>query len=289
MHVSLSRRRPSPTSWAGTILSAVLGASLLLLLFLPLYSLFTFAPWSTLVSEGSDAGVQTAIGFTLYASGIAVGLTLVLGVPLGYLLARRNFPGKSIVEAAVTLPLAVPHLIVGLALLFLLAPGTPLGSLADRLGVPVFGTIWGVVLVMVYVSAPYTVFASQIAFRAVDERLLEASRCLGATPSQSFATVTVPLAARGIVSGGLLSWARSVSEIGGFLILAYSVRPSPPYYGPETSPISVYIYNLYQIGTLPGAAAVSSLFLLIAFAIFLAVRLAERAGRLPALPGGFFP
>jgi molybdate/tungstate transport system permease protein len=267
----------------------VLGGSLLLLFVLPIVALLTFAPPSDLLDAANQSGVRAAFSFTVLASTLALVVTLGLGVPLGYLLARGTFPGRSVVEAFVTLPVVVPHLVAGLALFFLFAPTAPLGRAAVSLGFPVLDTIGGVVLVMVYVSAPYTVVASQLAFRSVDERLVEAARSLGASPTEAFGRVTLPLALRGIVAGGVLSWARSVSEIGGFLIVAYTVYPSPFYGGPVTSPASVYIYNLYQLGDTAGAASVASLFVLGALALFLVVRAVERSGRLPwvgrRLPG----
>jgi ABC-type sulfate transport system permease component len=263
---------------AGVGVQAILAGSLLLLLILPLVALLTSIPPSEILAAANDPGVRTSLEFTLLASGISLGIILCLGVPLGYVLARRRFPGRSVVESAVTLPIVLPHLIGGLALLLLFAPASPVGSFAIRAGFPVFETIWGVVLVMVYVSASYTVLASQVAFQSVDEPLLEAARSLGASPSEAFASVTLPIAARGILAGALLSWARSVSEIGGFLILAYAVYPSPPYGGPVTTPISVYVYNLYQIGDLKGASAAASFLVLFAFVVFLAVRLLARHG-----------
>ena len=278
-------RRPS----GGRVAAGVLGGSLILLFVLPIVALVTYAPVTDLVRSADASGVQQAFSFTVLASGLALAITLVFGVPLGYLLARDGFPGRSLVEAFVTLPVVVPHLVAGLALLFLFAPSAPLGKAAVALGLPVVDTVWGVVLVMVYVSAPYTVVASQLAFRSVDDRLVEAARSLGASRSEAFRRVTLPLALRGIVAGGVLSWARAVSEIGGFLILAYTVYPSPPYEGPVTNPASVYIYNLYTIGDTQGAASVASLFVLGALVLFLIVRTLERSGRLPwvgrRLPG----
>lgn len=257
-------------------LSLATSGSLVLLLVLPLVALFAFAPAGGILRASSDPAVLTSLGFTLLASGLALAISVVLGVPLGYVLARRSFRGKSILESLVTLPIVLPHLIAGLALLLLFAPDSPVGALAARLGLSVFDTIWGVVFVMVYVSASYTVLASTAAFHAVREDLVEVSRSLGASPQEAFATVTLPIALRGIVAGAILTWARSVSEIGGFLILAYTVYPAPPYVGPVTAPVSVYVYNLYQIGDLPGATAVASLLVLVAFALFLLVRLGER-------------
>jgi molybdate/tungstate transport system permease protein len=271
-------------------LQLVLSGSLILLFVVPIVALFTYAPFSRILDAANNGGVRAAIGVTLFASGITVLAAVIFAIPLGYLLARRRFFGRSVVESAVALPVAVPHLLVGLALfLVLVVPGTPLYRLTNYLGIPVYDTIWGVILVMVFVSAPYTVLASDLSFRAVDERVLEASRSLGAGPAAAFLMVTMPLALRGIVAGLLLTWARAVSEIGGILILAYTILPGGPYNGPVTSTISVYVYSLFQGGDLADAAAVSSLFLIIAFSLFLLVRLGERSGWVPWRRGELGP
>lgn len=270
-------------------LQVVLSASLLLLLLLPVVSLFTYAPVSRIVTAAENVQVRNAIWLTLYAAGIAVLATALLAVPLGYVLARRRFPGKSVVESLVALPVVVPHLLVGLGFFFLIIPGSPLYDFTNAIGFPIYDTIWGVVLVMAAVSAPYTVLASQLSFEAVDGRVLEAARSLGAGSGTTFVTVTLPIALRGVVAGLLLTWARAVSEIGGILILAYTVYPGGPYSGPVTNTISVYVYELVQLNDLTDAAAVSSLFLLIAFAIFLVVRLGERTGWLPWRRGELLP
>ncbi len=272
------------------VLQIVLAGSLLVLLLLPVYALFTYATPHEIIAAAMEPAVQTAIGFTLYASGFAVLASVLFAIPFGYLLARRRFRGKSVVESAVALPIAVPHLMVGLGLFLVLAlPGTPLYRFTIAIGFPVYYTIWGVVLVMVIVSAPYTVLAAQLSFQAVDPRVLEAARSLGAGPANAFLTVSFPLAIRGIVAGLLLTWARAVSEIGGILILAYEVLPAGPYTGPPTSTISVLVYNLFQSGDLVGAAAVSSVFLLIAFVLFLLVRIGERSGWIPWRRGELVP
>jgi len=281
------RRWRTGPSWLA--LQIVLSGSLLLLFLLPIVALFTYAPVSRIVAAAENVQVREAIWVTLYASGIAVLASAVLAVPLGYLLARRRFFGRSVIESLVGLPVVVPHLMVGLGLFFLVLPGSPLYAFTNAVGFPVYDTIWGVVLVMAVVSAPYTVLASQLSFEAVDGRVLESARSLGAGPGTTFLTVTMPIALRGIVAGLLLTWARAVSEIGGILILAYAIYPGGPYNGPVTSTISVYIYNLFQQGDLADAAAVSSFFLLIAFALFLVVRLGERTGWLPWRRGDLTP
>ncbi|HEV2165425.1 MAG TPA: ABC transporter permease [Thermoplasmata archaeon] len=270
-------------------LELLLSGSLILLFVLPIAALLTYAPFSDLLAASQSESVRAALGLTFLASGLSVLAALFFAVPLGYLLARRAFRGRTVVEALVALPVVVPHLLVGLGLFFLVLPGTPLYRFTQAIGFPVYDTIWGVVLVMVFVSAPYTVLASELSFRAVDERVLEAARALGAGGATAFLTVTLPLALRGIVAGLLLSWARSVSEIGGLLVLAYAVYPAGPYSGPVSSTVSVLVYDLFQMGDLAQAAAVSSLFLLIAFALFLLVRIGERSGWVPWRRGELVP
>jgi ABC-type sulfate transport system permease component len=271
------------------VLQLILSGSLLLLFIVPIVALFTYAPVSHLIDAARSAPVRDALWLTFFASGMAVLAAVVFGIPLGYLLARRAFRGRTVVESLVALPVVVPHLLVGLGLFLLVIPGTPLYRFTQSIGFPIYDSIWGVVLVMVFVSAPYTVLASELSFRAVDGRVLEAARSLGAGGATAFLTVTFPLALRGVVAGLLLSWARAVSEIGGLLILAWVVYPGGPYSGPPTSTISVYIYNLFQLGDLADAAAVASLFLLLAFALFLLVRLGERSGWLPWRRGELAP
>jgi len=270
-------------------LQIALSASLLLLLLLPIVALFTYAPFSRIVAAAENGYVREAIGVTLYASGIAVLGVALLAIPLGYLLARRRFFGRSVVESVVALPVAVPHLMVGLGLFLLVLPGSPIYRFTNAIGFPVYYTVGGVVLVMAVVSAPYTVLASQLSFEAVDARVLETARSLGAGPATVFITVTLPVALRGIVAGLVLTWARAVSEVGGILILAYTIYPGGLYNGPVTNTVSVYIYDLFQAGNLADAAAVSSVFLLIAFVLFLAVRIGERSGWLPWRRGDLTP
>jgi ABC-type sulfate transport system permease component len=285
------RRPAGRRRWRGApwlTLQLVLSASLLLLFLLPLYALFAYAP-SKILDYATNPAVDAALWLTFYASAFTLLIAVVFAIPLGYLLARRRFPGRTAVEAVVALPVVVPHLLVGLGLFLLLLPGSPAYRFTTWLGFPVYDTIWGVVLVMAFVSAPYTVLAADLSFRAIDDRMLEAARSLGAGPATTFLTVSFPLAFRGILAGLLLTWARAVSEIGGILILAYEVLPGGPYNGPVTSTLSVLVYNLFQAGNLQGAAAVSSVFLLIAFAIFLAVRFAERSGWVPWRRGELEP
>ncbi|MCI4338536.1 MAG: ABC transporter permease [Thermoplasmata archaeon] len=275
MSTAARARAAAPGALAG-----VLSASLLGLFLLPVWALLGFATPAGIVHESSDPQFWAALDVTLQASAIAVAASLLLGVPLGYLLARKRFPGKAVIRSVVLLPVMIPHLVAGLALFLWIEPGGTVYRIAHWAGVPLLDSIWAVALVMVYVGASYTVLASEFAFRSVEEDALEAARSLGASRTDAFLDVTLPSAGRGILTGALLTWARGVSEIGAFLILAYAVYPGAGYTGPVTSPVSVYIYNLYGLN-LHAAAAAASLLLLLALAAFLAVQLFERWGRLP--------
>ena len=279
--VPLGRRWP-----VVPIVAGALSASLVGLFVLPLAALFADAGASGLVAAAGDRAFQTAVEFTLLASGVAVGLGVLTGVPLGYLLARYRFPGRSVLESVVLVPVVIPHLVVGLSLVLLLAPSQPLGAVLAHLGIPVFDATAGVVLVMLYVGSSYVVLSSELAFRAVDEELLEAARSLGASPAEAFLSVTLPSAARGIVTGALLMWARGVSEVGGFLIIAYAVYPSFPWSGPVTNTASVFIFNFYGID--PSAAiGFAAVLVLVSLGIFLGVRFLDRSG-LAWARGGWF-
>ena len=261
----------------GRAVAAAASLSLVGLFVLPLVALFVYAGGAGLLGAVGDPGFRTALGFTLLASVLAVGVGLLVGVPLGYALARYRFPGRRALESVVTIPVVVPHLVVGIGLLLLFAPSSPVGRFVDAIGVPVSDAVVGVVLVMVYVGAPYVVLTRQLAFRAVDPEVVEAARSLGATPGEALATVTLPSAARGIITGALLMWARGVSEIGGFLILAFAVYPSPPWPGPITNPASVWIWSEWGIDPTTAVGA-SALLVLVALAIFLTVRWLDRPG-----------
>ncbi len=161
------------------------------------------------------------VGLTLQVALVATAAILVPGTALAYLLARRRFPGKSLVEALLVLPLAIPPVATGFVLLLLLGRRGPVGSLLERaFGVHVAFT-WGAAAIASGVMAfPLLVIAGRQAFEQVDSRLESLSRTLGRGPWRTFFTVSVPLGSRGIVHGMLLAFARSLGEFGATSILA---------------------------------------------------------------------
>lgn len=206
------------------------------------------------------------VAFTVRTAAFAALAILPPGLAVAWVLARRNWRGKSIVETLVALPLVMPPVATGLILLELFGRRGPIGSfLHNTLGVDVVFTWRAVVLAMMVMSFPLLVHAARVAFEGVNPRLEQIARTLGAGEWRVFATVTLPLAARGVVSGLLLAFARSLGEFGATILVAGNIPG-------RTTTLSVSIYNLVQLGQ-DGAAFRLLLFSVVA--AFVAVWLAE--------------
>lgn len=246
---------------------ATLGSVLLVALGLPLF-LFLARQSPALVAEKAmDPTVHKVLYLGVYAPFLAAAASLVFGVPLAYHLAR-GFTGQSIIESLVDLPLVVPHSVAGIIILFGFGQGGAFPSLS------ILGTLPGMVLALAFVSAPYAVNATREAFESVDDRLEYAARIHGASPWETFRRVTGPLAIRGMITGGVLAWARSVSEFGAVAVVAYSVEFFYPVQGERVvaQHAPVFVYNTYLQGGLDESGAVAALLLGVSAGIFLLVR-----------------
>ncbi len=228
----------------------LLGGILLAFVAFPLIDMFSAQSWTTVREVAAMPDVRAAIGLSLEAAVLAAVVGAMLGAPLADLLARRDFPFKALAEGIVDLPLAVPHTVAGIALLYLFGRTGPMGRLAAQFGLAFWGTIGGIVVGMMFVSLPYMVNSAREGFQSVNIRLEKAAQTLGASPAQVFWQVSFPLALRSILSGIVLTYARSVAEFGAVIVLSYY---------PQTAPVK--IYDLFLSGGL-GQAAAAALFLL---------------------------
>ena len=249
------------------IAMATVGSVLLVALGLPLFLFIARQSPSLVAEKAMDPNVHRVLYLGVYAPFLAAAASLVFGVPLAYHLAR-GFPGQELVESLVDLPLVVPHSVAGIIILFGFGKGGAFPQLS------VLGTLPGMVLALAFVSAPYAVNASREAFESVDDRLEYAARIHGATPWETFRRVTGPLAVRGMVTGGVLAWARSVSEFGAVAVVAYSVEFFFPLEGSRVvaQHAPVFVYNTYLQGGLDESGAVAALLLAVSAGIFLLVR-----------------
>ncbi|AQL44297.1 sulfate ABC transporter permease [Halorientalis sp. IM1011] len=246
---------------------ATLGSVLLVALGLPLLVFAARQSPDLVIEAAIDPAVHRVLYLGVYAPLLAAVASLTFGVPLAYHLSR-GFPVQSLVESLVDLPLVVPHSVAGIVVLAGFGEGGAFPNLS------VFGTLTGMVLALTFVSAPYAVNAAREAFESVDDRLEYAARIHGASPWQAFRRVTGPLAVRGMVTGGVLAWARSVSEFGAVVVVAYSVEFFYPPAGERVvaQHAPVFVWNLFQRGGLDESGAVAALLLGVSAAIFLLVR-----------------
>ena len=182
------------------------------------------------------------VGFTVLVAGLATGAIFPFGVALAWVLARRSWPGKSIVETLVALPLVLPPVATGLILLKLLGRKGPIGGFFhNHFDMELVFTWRAVVVAMAVMSFPLLVRGARIAFEAVSPRLEQVASTLGASPLRVFLTITFPLAIRGIVAGGVLAFARALGEFGATILVAGNIPG-------RTTTLSTSIYGDIQLG-----------------------------------------
>ena len=211
------------------------------------------------------------LGFTLAMAAFAMVAILPPGLALAWLLARRSFPGKAVVETLVALTLVMPPVATGLFLLRLLGRRSALGRfLHDRLDLDVIFTWRGVLLAMAVMSLPLFVRSARVAFEEVPRRLEQIARTLGAPPARVFVTITLPLAARGLAAGMLLAFARALGEFGATIVVAGNIPG-------RTQTSALAIYQLIQLGRDDAALRLCLAAAALAFlALFLSERLLAR-------------
>ena len=197
--------------------------------------------------------------FTLEVAALSTVLILPFGVALAWLLARRDWPGKSLVETLVALPLVIPPVATGLILLKLLGRRGPVGSfLEGSFGWEIVFTWRGVVIATAIMSFPLLVRTARVAFEGINPRLEQVARTLGAGEWRVFATISLPLAMRGVIAGALLAFARALGEFGATIMVA-------GYIPGQTATLSLSIYHLVQLGRDTEALGLLGLSLVLAF------------------------
>ena len=252
------RRRRTGSAVLG--IPATFGAALLAV---PLIALLIRAPWRGLPRILSDSQGLTALRLSLVCATASTAVCLVLGVPLAWVLARAHLPGTPVLRALVTVPLVLPPVVGGLALLLALSRVGVLGQYLQRwfgLGRFPFDTA-GVVVAETFVALPFLVLTVEGALRAADAELEEAALTLGATRLDVFRRVTLPLVAPSLAAGAVLCWARALGEFGATITFAGSFPGST-----QTMPLA--IYNAFE--TDPAAATALSLVLLAVAVVVLA-------------------
>ena len=193
----------------------------MLVLVIPLAALVARAPWSDMAGLLASESLRSALRLSALTATIATLVCVLVGVPLAWLLARVTFPGRRIVRAIVTVPLVLPPVVAGVALLTAFGrQGFIGGPLRDAFGVTIPFSVTAVVLAQVFVAMPFLVIAVESSFRSADPTLDEEAATAGASRWQTFRRINVPLALPGILSGAVLAWARAIGEFGATITFA---------------------------------------------------------------------
>lgn len=242
------------------LVPALIGVAFLIV---PLVALLVRAPWTSMPELLTSAEVWQALRLSLVCATAATAVSLVIGVPLAWLLARVEFPGRGLVRALVTLPLVLPPVVGGVALLMALGRNGIVGkTLDDWFGITLPFTTAGVVIAEAFVAMPFLVISVEGTLRAADPRFEEAAATLGASRFTAFRRVTLPLIAPGIAAGAVLAWARALGEFGATITFAGNFPGRT-----QTMPLAVYL----ALQSDPEAAIALSL-------VLLAVSIAVLAG-----------
>jgi molybdate/tungstate transport system permease protein len=247
---------------AFNLVFSILSGLLVLFVVLPLISTILSTTPGAFLNSFTDPEVLKSIGLTFGAAVICTAIAIFTGVPLAYLLARRMFHGKRLLEAIINLPVVIPHTAAGIALLLVFGRQGMLGQWLSPLGITFTDSLAGIVVAMLFVSLPFLVNLSRESFALVDEEYEKVALTDGASQWQAFIHVTLPLAWRGVFGGAVMMWARGISEFGAVVILAYHPKVA-----------TVLVYERFQGYGLDAAQPIALILILVALVVFISLRL----------------
>jgi molybdate transport system permease protein len=252
-----ARHKPEPW-WA-------LALPLLAFLALPLLGLLFYSSPAELRANLARPEVRAAVGLSLRTSTWATLAAVLLGTPAAYLLARRDFRGRALVDSLIDLPIVLPPAVAGLALLLVFGRRGWVGAPLDALGLRITFTALAVVMAQTFIAVPLFVRAAVIGFAAVEPELEDAAAIDGANTWQVFRRVSLPLARRALLTGVALAWARALGEFGATIIFAGNVPGRT-----QTMPLAIYLGFELDLGV---AVALSVILVGVSFAILLLIKL----------------
>ena len=242
-----------------------LGGLLLLFIVAPIAGMYLSSPLESLTDTIRSEEVRASVWLSLWTSMVGTLLFSFLAIPLAYVLARKEFKFKSLVNGIIDIPIIIPHSAAGIAVLGVVSRESVLGKAADVFGIRFVGHPAGIIAAMAFVSIPFLINAARDGFMAVPERLEKIALTLGASPARVFFTISLPLAWRSILSGFILMWGRGMSEFGAAVILAYN---------PQTAP--VLIYERFTSYGLQYSIPAATIFVSVCLALFVVLRLVRK-------------
>jgi molybdate transport system permease protein len=249
------------------VVAALVAAAGALLFALPLAGLLWRAPWGSAWDTLTTDAAGDALRLSLLTSLSATAVALLLGVPLAWVQARVDYPGKRVVRALTTLPMVLPPVVGGVALLLALGRRGIVGGPLDDAGIHLPFTTAGAIVAETFVAMPFLVLTLEAAFRSSDRGLEEAARTLGAGRFTVFRRVTIPLVLPSLIAGTVLCWARALGEFGATITFAGNLQG-------RTQTLPLFVYVKLESSS-PDAAIVLSIVLL-AISLFVLVALRDR-------------
>ncbi|HEX5824759.1 MAG TPA: ABC transporter permease [Candidatus Limnocylindrales bacterium] len=264
--VDRSRSSPWRSSGWGDRSVRALAALFALFLGLPVLALVVRAVLDgSLVNAIASPVVLDALGLSLLTTAVSLVVTVTLGLPLAYVLARRSFRGKGWLEAIVDLPIVLPPSVAGLALLFVFGRRGLLAEPFDLVGISIPFTTIAVILAQTFVSAPFFIRSARTGIAGVDRDVEDAARVDGASERELFRSITLPLASAALAAGLVMTWARSLGEFGATIMFAGNVEG-------RTQTLPLVVYGEFQGGHLDASVAAAAILVLAAFGVLVAVR-----------------
>lgn len=252
-------------------LCGVLTALLALLVSMALYNVFAVSP-ATLKGAWEACALASVLAVSMQTSFCAALLSMIVGTPVAYVLARREFPGKTALETLLDLPVALPPMVAGLALLLLVSPNSPVGGLLAKADISLIFTKSGIILAQFFVAVPFYIRAVRSAITAIPPSIPAAAALLRANEAYTFFHVILPLSREGVISGFVMCWTRALGEFGATAMVAGCVPGVT-----ETLPVA--IYTRATAGDLASAGAAAFCLALISFLTLIALRVAFKGER----------
>lgn len=232
---------------------------------LPVLCVLFRVSMSDLLAQLTSPVVMSSIRLSLITSTVSLAITLLAGTPVAYVLSRWKFSGKSVIETVLDLPLVIPPVVSGIALLMTFGRLGLLGSHLYAHGVSIAFTTLAVVMAQTFVSAPFYIKSAKAGFSTVDVRLEQAARTLGAKGYRTFFAITLPLSFPSVLTGALMTWARALGEFGATLMFAGNFMGKT-----QTMPLA--IYSSLQ-SSLDGALTIAAILMMLSFGILMVVRM----------------
>lgn len=242
-------------------------ACMMIFLLLLILGLLCYSDTATILNVLRHQEFQFALKFTLCTSLIATGLATIVALPCGYILSRYQFFGKIFLDTLLDIPIVLPPLVSGIALLILFGP--LLGEHLAKLGIEVVFTPVGVIIAQWFVATPFAIKTFKQSFQSIDQRMEKVGRTLGYTPAMVFIKVTMPLAKNGIGGGIIMAWTRALGEFGATAMLAGITRM-------KTETLSVAVFLNMSIGDIKFAISTAIVMLMIALALLIIFKILLR-------------